>query len=77
MRKCLKKMKVTGKWRINDLLEKIVTSNLKSLLMEINGKKWVDLSSGSIMNPRILGYQVYQEESGTPRLWRKNMYKSR
>lgn len=76
MRKCLKKMKATGKWRINDLLE---NSNLqfKVFANGNNGKKWVDLSSGSIMNLRIMGYQVYQGESGTPRLWRKNKYKSR
>lgn len=69
-------MKVTGKWRINDLLENSYLQ-FKVFANGNNGKKWVDLSSGSIMNPRILGYEVYQEQSGTPRLWRKNMYKSR
>lgn len=73
MRKCLKKMKATGKWRINDLLENSYLQ-FKAFANGNNGKKWVDLSSGSIMNLRILGYQVYQEESGTPR---KNIYKSR
>ena len=70
------KMKATGKWRINDLLE---NSNLqfKVFANGNNGKKWVDFSSGCIMNLRIMGYQVYQGESGTPRLWRKNKYKSR
>lgn len=34
MRKCLKKMKATGKWRINDLLENSYL-HLKPLLMEI------------------------------------------
>ena len=62
-------------WKMKDkyLLENSYLQ-FKAFANGNNGKKWVDLSSGSIMNLRILGYQVYQEESGTPR---KNIYKSR